>query len=185
MEKRSRYLSQSKQSQVFAVLKSAGVSNSDSWKLLLTSSKDGALDDSLNKQQRNQFEGLLVLYVCLLFYILWGAIFYPNSLFLYCKFIWKLILAKLEWHICVQHVCGKSLYHCCCIIWKQIAALNILQPVLCRNSCYKRQFKLIVPSDFRGLWAPCFWQNFVFESNIVKETLSRLMISIFHIKHGA
>ena len=58
-----------------------------------------ASDDSLYKQQRNQFEGILVLHVCLLFFILWGAIFYPNSLFLYCKFIWKLILAKLEWHI--------------------------------------------------------------------------------------
>ena len=66
MEKRSRYLSQSKQSQVFAVLKSAGVSNSDSWKLLLTSSKDGApvMAVYTNSNEINSKVCWFYMYVC-------------------------------------------------------------------------------------------------------------------------
>ena len=73
----------------------------------------------------------------------------------------------------------------CCASW----VTNFTSPYLAWHSIYLSKWKLIYPFLFKLVvlsdFSFCFWPNFVFESNIAKETLNRLVISIFHIKQGA
>ena len=166
MEKPSRYLSQSKQSQVFAVLKSAGVSNSDSWKLLLTSSKDGAplMTVYTNSNEINSKVYWFYMYVCCFSFC--EAPFFTPTFF----FVLQIHLETDFGKAWMAHCCStgaRQIGHLsqfrCCIIWKQIAALNKMQ--FMQKLVFLKTIQVSRPEWFQGslssllLTEFCFWKQ--------------------------